>query len=84
MDNITGSAASWLNTEKKDNKKVEEEIEIKIKEFDTTELDELIKNLKNTSDKLDEIYAKNPKKELSDSSVLMRSAIKSLNSALKN
>lgn len=86
MDNITGSAASWLN-DKKENKKSnnfkEEEI-IEIKKFDTTELNDLIRDLKNYSDKIDEIYTKNPKKELSDSSVLMRSAIRSLNSALKN
>jgi hypothetical protein len=86
MNNITGSAAKWVNDEDKTQKRVLDKKTIN-DEIEKNEIDiisnieqigKLMQSIEIISNNIDEIYEKLPKKDISDSSIMLKSVIRSL------
>jgi len=94
MNNISGSAGKWVNNEdvvvdaKKISKRSYEEKEnlesldgeiiTEDKVFDLNDIEIILNKLEKVYEDIDKIYQKSPKKDISDSSIMLKSAIRSL------
>jgi rubrerythrin len=88
MNNISGSASNWISdnqVERKPSTKNDNDVVVETKdELDKDIIKGISKELEKMYKHINDIHSKFPKKDISDSSILLKSAIDSLKKSILN
>lgn len=88
MNNISGSASNWIPDNKIERKVIKNDdtsVDVDTRpDIDKDAIKGISKELEKMSKHIEDIYTKFPRKDISDSSILLKSAIDSLKKSILN